>query len=59
MDISKPTEKKKKKDLSFACKDAITCIPVGAIVLKGSRGGGGGGGRGGGGERRGGEGEGS
>ena len=38
-DISKPKEKEKKK-LSFARKDAMVCIPVGAVVFEGSRGGG-------------------
>ena len=31
---------KKKKNLAFAREDAMVCVPVGAVVFKGSRGGG-------------------
>ena len=38
-DISKPKEKEK-KNLAFAREDAMVCVPVGAVVFEGSRGGG-------------------
>ena len=41
VDISKPKEKEK-KNLAFACEDAMVCVPVGAVVFKVSQGPGGG-----------------